>query len=88
MTAAGERGEAKRKNPYVGPRAFRSGEDLPGRDFEIRELTDLLIAERITLLHAPSGAGKTSLNEAARRGGRCRSCPRARYGSRPPPDPD
>jgi hypothetical protein len=64
MTAAGERGEAKRKNPYVGPRAFRSGEDLPGRDFEIRELTDLLIAERITLLHAPSGAGKTSLIQA------------------------
>jgi hypothetical protein len=52
------------KNPYVGPRAFRSGEDLPAREQEIQELTDLLIAERFVLLHAPSGAGKTSLIQA------------------------
>jgi hypothetical protein len=50
-----------RKNPYVGPRAFRAGEPLYGRERECRELTDLLIAERILLLHSPSGAGKTSL---------------------------
>jgi len=53
-----------RKNPYVGPRALRTGEDLPAREQEVRDLTDLLIAERITLLHAPSGAGKTSLIQA------------------------
>jgi hypothetical protein len=64
MTATSNPGKAGRKNPYVGPRAFRSGEDLPARDFEIRELTDLLIAERIALLHSPSGAGKTSLIQA------------------------
>lgn len=44
-------------NPYVGPRAFRVGENLPARAREQRELTDLVIAERIVLLHAPSGAG-------------------------------
>ncbi|MGE5763690.1 MAG: hypothetical protein ACM3ZF_07410, partial [Mycobacterium leprae] len=48
-------------NPFVGPRALRSGEPLFGRDREILELTDLLIAERIVLLYSPSGAGKTSL---------------------------
>jgi Novel STAND NTPase 1 len=51
-------------NPYIGPRAFRAGENLPARAREQRELTDLVIAERIVLLHAPSGAGKTSLIQA------------------------
>jgi WD40 repeat protein len=53
-----------RPNPYVGPRAFRTGEALYGRDREIRQLLDLLVAERIVLLHSPSGAGKTSLIRA------------------------
>jgi hypothetical protein len=53
-----------RHNPYVGPRAIRSGEALPARKREKRELTDLLISERIVLLHSPSGAGKTSLIQA------------------------
>jgi Novel STAND NTPase 1 len=52
------------RNPYVGPRAFRVGEKLPAREREQRELTDLLIAERIVLLHSPAGAGKTSLIQA------------------------
>jgi len=51
-------------NPYVGPRAFQSGEKLPARGREQRELTDLLIAERVVLLYSPSGAGKTSLIQA------------------------
>lgn len=51
-------------NPYVGPRAFSTGEKLPARDLEVAELTDLLIAERIVLLFSPSGAGKTSLIRA------------------------
>jgi WD40 repeat protein len=54
-------------NPYVGPRSFRHGERLYGRDREARQLLDVLIAERIVLLHSPSGAGKTSLIEAALR---------------------
>ncbi len=52
-------------NPYVGPRPYGKGETLYGRDREFNELRDLLIAERIVLLHAPSGAGKTSLIQAA-----------------------
>jgi len=52
------------ENPYVGPRAFRSGEKLPAREREQRELTDVLIAERVVLLHSPSGAGKTSVIQA------------------------
>jgi hypothetical protein len=55
----------KRINPYVGPRAFRPGEALYGRDREVVDLLDLLIAERIVILCSPSGAGKTSLIQAA-----------------------
>ena len=51
-------------NPYVGPRSFETGEALYGRDREQRALAALLIAERIVLLHSPSGAGKTSLVRA------------------------
>jgi WD40 repeat protein len=52
-------------NPYVGPRAFQPGETLYGRDREVLALLDLVLAERIVLLHSPSGAGKTSLIQAA-----------------------
>jgi tRNA A37 threonylcarbamoyladenosine biosynthesis protein TsaE len=54
-----------RHNPYRGPQGFRRGERLPNRQREARELTDQVIAERVVLLHSPSGAGKTSLIEAA-----------------------
>ncbi len=54
-----------RPNPYIGPRAFRTGETLYGRDREVNDLLDLLIAERIVLLYSPSGAGKSSLVQAA-----------------------
>lgn len=53
-----------RPNPYVGPRSFLTGEKLYGRDAEVRHLLDLIIAERIILLHSPSGAGKSSLVQA------------------------
>lgn len=53
-----------RPNPYVGPRSFNRGELLFGRDREVADLSGLLIAERIVLLHSPSGAGKTSLLQA------------------------
>ncbi len=54
-----------RPNPYVGPRSFHTGEKLYGRERETLELLDLIIAERIVLLYSPSGAGKTSLMQAA-----------------------
>lgn len=50
-----------RQNPYVGPRAFTTGEPLFGRGDERAALLDLLVAERVVVLHAPSGAGKSSL---------------------------
>jgi WD40 repeat protein/Pyruvate/2-oxoacid:ferredoxin oxidoreductase gamma subunit len=53
------------QNPYVGPRSFRPGERLYGRDREVRDLYGLLVAERVVLLNSPSGAGKTSLIQAA-----------------------
>ncbi|MGH8629989.1 MAG: ATP-binding protein, partial [Burkholderiales bacterium] len=65
MTATPTNHSQSRINPYVGPRAFRTGEALYGRDREVEELLDLLIAERIVLLYSPSGAGKTSLVQAA-----------------------
>lgn len=52
-------------NPYVGPRSFRKNEPLYGRDRETRDLLDLLVAERVVLLYSPSGAGKSSLLNAA-----------------------
>ena len=54
-----------RQNPFVGPRSFKEGEVLYGRKRETIQLTNLLIAERIVLLYSPSGAGKTSLIQAA-----------------------
>lgn len=50
-------------SPYVGPRSFDVGESnvFFGRERELQRLTDRLIAARVVLLHAPSGAGKTSL---------------------------
>lgn len=50
-----------RHNPYVGPRPFRSCDELYGRDLEAEAVIAKLMAERILLVHAPSGAGKTSL---------------------------
>ncbi len=49
------------RRPYVGPRAFTVGEVLHGRDREVADLCDLVIAERVVLLYSPSGAGKSSL---------------------------
>jgi len=51
-------------NPFVGPRPFELGERLYGREREISELHFRLNAERIVLLHSPSGAGKSSLMQA------------------------
>jgi WD40 repeat protein len=55
---------APRSNPYVGPRAFQTGERLYARDRDILNLYYLLLAERVVLLFSPSGAGKTSLIQA------------------------
>lgn len=54
-----------RPNPYVGPRPYRRGETLYGREQESAELADLLIAERIIMMYSPSGAGKSSILNAS-----------------------
>lgn len=59
-----EMAERSNSNPYPGPRPFRAGEKLYGRDREITQLFYLLSAERIVVLHSPSGAGKSSLLHA------------------------
>ena len=66
MTASADT-EARptRRNPYRGPREFGRGDYLPNRQPEARRLSDRVVAERVVLLYSPSGAGKTSLIEAA-----------------------
>lgn len=54
-----------RPNPYVGPRSFRRDEKMFGRAHDVKTLLHLFVAERIVLLYSPSGAGKTSLLQAA-----------------------
>jgi WD40 repeat protein len=63
VVSGGEK-TSSRVNPYVGPRPYLPGEELFGRDREKRDLFDQLLAERIVLLHSPSGAGKSSLVNA------------------------
>ena len=53
--------------PYVGPNPLPFGQRIFGRDREIADLRDQLIAGRIVLLYSPSGAGKSSLLEAGLR---------------------
>lgn len=53
-------------NPYIGPRPFMP-EDAPkffGRDGETSELVSMMQTKPIIVLHAQSGAGKTSLLSA------------------------
>ena len=55
-----------RGRPYVGPRPFDRAERgrFYGRDQEARALVSLVVAHRVVLLYAASGAGKTSLLNA------------------------
>ncbi len=54
-------------SPFVGPHSVPPDRNLYGRDHEVQELYDLIIAERIVLFYGPSGAGKTSLIQAGLR---------------------
>ena len=59
-------GTKSNPNPYVGPRPFERNDSgrFFGRDQEASELLSLIVANRITVVYAPSGAGKTSLLNA------------------------
>ncbi len=54
------------KNPYVGPHPFQPEQShlFFGREREASELLALVIANRVVLFFAQSGAGKTSLINA------------------------
>jgi hypothetical protein len=54
-------------NPYVGPRSFEEADshNFFGRAAEGRQLASLIIAHRVVLFYAQSGAGKTSLLQAS-----------------------
>jgi hypothetical protein len=65
MTGSAPPAAAVASDPYVGPRPFRRGELFFGREREAVGLTNALISGRVVLLHSPSGAGKTSLIQAA-----------------------
>jgi hypothetical protein len=54
------------REPYVGPRSFTADDALRffGREYESKQLSALLISERIVVLHGPLGTGKTSLINA------------------------
>ena len=58
------RGPVSKPNPFVGPRSIETGQKIFGRDREIEQLYYFLSAERVVLLHSPSGAGKSSLIQA------------------------
>jgi len=79
-------------NPYVGPRPYerRHQQNFYGRTREARDLLALIMAERVVVLYAPSGAGKTSLLNAkvipALEDEEFVVLPSARVGSSPPPE--
>jgi len=54
-------------NPFVGPRPFEAAdaEFFFGRDREIADLVALIVSNPVVLLYAASGAGKSSLLNAA-----------------------
>ena len=55
-----------KNNPYIGPRPYerKDSENFYGRNREARDLLSLILAERVVLFYAQSGAGKTSLLNA------------------------
>lgn len=59
--------DSERGNPYVGMRPFEEadGDYFYGRERESRQLTSLIVAHRVVLFYAQSGAGKTSLLQAS-----------------------
>ena len=85
-----------KNNPYVGPRPYEREDrrNFYGRQREARDLTSLILAERVVLFYAPSGAGKTSLLNAqvipALEENDFNVLPTTRVGSELPPeiDPD
>ncbi len=51
-------------SPFKGPNPLEYGDRIYGRNREINDLYNQLCANRIVVLHSPSGAGKSSLVQA------------------------
>ncbi len=51
-------------SPFKGPRPLEYGDKIYGRTREIYDLYNQLCANRIVVLHSPSGAGKSSMVQA------------------------
>ncbi|HHW86568.1 MAG TPA: hypothetical protein GX400_10200 [Chloroflexi bacterium] len=68
LTAEDNAPTPDRENPYIGPRPFgdnpRERRLFFGRERESADLLSLVLAERLVLFYAPSGAGKSSLLNA------------------------
>lgn len=68
--------EYKVKNPWLGLESYQEGEILYGRDDDIRDLSQCVLRDNVTLLYGRSGIGKSSLLNAGiiptvRRNGYC-----------------
>jgi tetratricopeptide (TPR) repeat protein len=59
-------GPGRDHSPYVGPRPFRrsDADRFFGRSLEARDVKHLWIGNQVTVLHGPTGVGKTSLLQA------------------------
>jgi hypothetical protein len=66
MTSTDAAASGTQAAPYLGPRPFERVDSSVffGREGEILELLSLVVAHRVVLLYAASGAGKTSLLNA------------------------
>lgn len=54
----------KTKNPWLGLESYQEGEILYGRDEDIRELSQSVLRDNVTLLYGKSGIGKSSILNA------------------------
>lgn len=55
---------AKRKNPWLGLASYNEGEVIYGRDDDIRDLSQCVLNDNVTLLYGKSGIGKSSILNA------------------------